>query len=228
MRGDVYPAANGTAAHAPIGRYQETLTPILMDITGDSLPDFVGTQGVATFTFFVGAPQHVFGSITTTETSYIQGVTLAGQLLVGSQGTIIDSTRALSNLSGEFVSQSTVGLSPSFEMQTYVHFTVNRPVVPVFTVLALAADLDSASDAKDSCQNGDHASEAVLPQNNGSSDHANREDLASGADDDRHEQDPRHNSKLDADSARHETHDCIFADDVDWRPGNSHQDLALV
>src|SRR5262245_10720680 len=144
MGGDIYLAAGGARGQAAIGRYQESLAPILMDVNGDQVPDFVGTQGVATFTFFVGTVQHTFGSITTADVSYIQGVTPAGQLEVGSQGTIVGATGPLVKLSGGFVSQSVVGLAPTFDMQTNVHFTVNRPVAPMLRVLAIAADLVSS------------------------------------------------------------------------------------
>jgi hypothetical protein len=223
MGGNVYLAANGAASHAAIGRYQETLTPILMDINGDQVPDFVGTTGVATFTFFVGTPQHLFGSITTAETSYIQGVTPAGQLVVGSQGTIIASGNALKNLSGGFVSQSTVGMLPTFEMQTNVHFTVNRPVGPAFTLLAIAADLVSASHAATSHQKAD----PVMPQNDRSCAQGNRNNVAPGADADHSDEGQAHGSKPAADSA-HDAHDGIFADDVDWLPGSLRKDLSLV
>src|SRR5688572_17270365 len=42
------------AWHGParVGLYQETLTPIFMDVNADQVPDFVGTHGVATFSFY--------------------------------------------------------------------------------------------------------------------------------------------------------------------------------
>src|SRR5207253_3460675 len=49
ISGDVFSAASGPAAHHRIGTYVESLTPILMDINGDQMPEFVGTQGTATF-----------------------------------------------------------------------------------------------------------------------------------------------------------------------------------
>jgi len=223
MGGDVYLAANSAASHAPIGRYQETLTPILMDINGDQVPDFVGTTGVATFSFFVGAPEHLFGSITTADTSYIQGVTPAGQLVVGSQGTIIASTNVLKNLSGGFVSQSTVGMLPTFEMQTNVHFTVNRPVGPAFTLLAIAADLVSTSNATPSEQKSD----PVLPHNDRSSDHGVRNNVAPDAEVDQHDKGQYLSAKPTAESG-HDAHDGIFADDVDWLPNGLRKDRSLV
>ena len=143
MGGDIYLAGQAMGGHASIGHYQESLTPILMDVNGDSVPDFVGTQGVATFTFFVATPAFSCGSVTTVDTSYIQGVTPAGQLNVGSQGTIVSSTCLFVGLSGGFMSQSTVGLSPGFQMQTNVHFTVNKPIAPVFSFLAAVADFSA-------------------------------------------------------------------------------------
>lgn len=135
MTGDVFAAKDSVAGKMRIGQYQETLTPILMDINGDAVPDFVGTTGVSTFSFFVGSPARgSIGSVTTTNISYIQGFTPEGQILVGSQGTIVDGTKMLKHVSGEFVSQSTVVLGPAFEMQTFAHFTVEA-MKPAFAAL---------------------------------------------------------------------------------------------
>jgi hypothetical protein len=207
MNGDVFAGA-GAASAARIGTYHESLTPILMDINGDQVPDFVGTTGTATFSFFAGNSQHVFGSITTVETSLIQGITATGQMLVGSHGTITDSTSLLRGLAGGFDSQSTVGLVPTFEMRTNVHFTVNHPVGPAFAVLAIANDLSNRIDVPASHATADQTSPTVLfPSDGGSiSDH--------GAG---HASDVQQNAKHAADSTSHDAVDLAFADDVDWR-----------
>jgi len=134
MAGDIYSAAGATR----IGHYQEALQPILMDVTGDGLPDFVGTTGVATFDFFAGPSGNaIFGSITTSDTSYITGFTADGHILVGSQGTITAGTGALGHVSGGFASQSTVGFAPVFDMQTNIHFSVNVPLKAAFVDLVM-------------------------------------------------------------------------------------------
>jgi len=226
MGGDIYLAVNGAATHASIGHYQEALTPILMDINGDQVPDFVGTQGVATFTFYIGNSQHVLGTITTADVSYIQGVTPAGQMLVGSQGTIVsaNSTTPLllfRGLAGGFASQSTVGLGPTFAMQTNVHFTVNRPVGPALTVVAFANDLVSAANTP----SGQWAVDTVLTVNNHGSDAGNHHGDAPGGDDAHHGSDLVHDSKLSGDA--HDSHDGVFSDDTDWLTGNGHSHALL-
>jgi hypothetical protein len=221
MVGEVRLAAKAAPSHAPIGRYHETLTPILMDINGDQVPDFVGTQGVATFTFFVGAPQFMVGSITTANTSYIQGVTETAQLLVGSQGTIVASTGVLRNLSGGFGSQSTVGLMPSFEMQTNVHFTVNRPVAPVFSLLAIANDMLSGSTVADTS---DCKSNASTESRRGHGKGHDRDD-AGAHDGGHHRRGVRNDSKHEAPPSRHHAHDQIFAEDMDWRLSKADKKL---
>src|SRR5687768_2435032 len=40
MAGDVFGASGSTAGANKIGHYEESLTPILMDINGDAVPDF--------------------------------------------------------------------------------------------------------------------------------------------------------------------------------------------
>src|SRR5262245_31169032 len=188
MGGDIYLAAGGARGQTAIGRYQESLAPILMDVNGDQVPDFVGTQGVATFTFFVGNAQHTFGTVTTADVSYIQGVTPAGQLEVGSQGTIVGATGPLAKLSGGFVSQSVVGLAPTFNMQTNVHFTVNRPVGPMFSVLAIAANVVSGTHRADTQPATSDIAGLALPQaDRGSSHHGQMDDTR--ADDNRHDDD---------------------------------------
>ena len=148
MSGNIFNAEGKKAGSHKIGEYKETLTPILMDINGDQIPDFVGTTGVATFTFFVGAAgRGNIGSITTTNVSYIQGVTALGELLVGSQGTIVDGTRALSRVTGSFVSESIVGMGATFSMETFVQFTVKAPLMPGAALLAMVAASDRLSDA---------------------------------------------------------------------------------
>jgi len=130
MQGDVYLAAGTILSSVVIGHYEEVLTPILMDINGDQMPDFVGTNGVATMTFFAGALQNfTLGSITTANTSFIQGVTEVGELLVGSVGTIVSSSGIFQHVTGSMQSNSTVALYPTYQMDTNVHFTlaVARP-----------------------------------------------------------------------------------------------------
>jgi hypothetical protein len=148
MAGDVALVSAGGAGQT-IGRYQEALTPILLDVTGDGYPDFIGTMGVATFTFFVGQSQPLnLGSITTANVSYIQGFTAAGQLLVGSAGTIVGSSGALAGASGGFTSTSIVSMYPTFQMDTAVHFSANRAVSRVLTALDwVAAHLHESQNA---------------------------------------------------------------------------------
>ena len=217
MGGDVYLAVNGAATHASIGHYQEALTPILMDINGDQVPDFVGTQGVATFTFYVGTPQHVFGTITTADVSYVQGLTPAGQMLVGSQGTIVSASSTVpllfKGLAGGFVSQSTVGLGPTFTMQTNVHFTVNRPVGPALTVVALANDLVSAVNTAATQQ----TVNTVLTQTN----QINTSGSTTTSDNTNHGSNLVHDSTLG--SGTHDSHDGVFSDDTDWLTGGLHK-----
>jgi hypothetical protein len=138
MSGDVFSSA-AEGAHR-IGRYQETLNPILMDVTGDQIPDFVGTTGVATFEFFVGSEAWGLGTITTNNVSFIQSVMPTGQFVVGSQGTIVAATRLLSQVSGSFASQSTVALGPAFQMETLVQFTVSTPNISAFVLMAVCDD----------------------------------------------------------------------------------------
>ncbi|MGI8979560.1 MAG: hypothetical protein ACR2FY_10065 [Pirellulaceae bacterium] len=172
ITGDLF-AAGGKSAHLTrIGNYCETLTPILMDVNGDQVLDFVGTMGVATFNFFAGSSTvGLIGSITTVDTSYIQGVTAAGQIIVGSQGTITNGTLALSHVSGGFVSQSIVGFDPTFQMETNVHFTVTAPSMSVAVAMAgsnqnvAATTSDSAAhkpaDHDKTKQESHHVSQAV-------------------------------------------------------------------
>lgn len=127
MKGNLY-IDNGQGASATvIGTYDETLTPILMPLAPGGAPQFVGTNGVATFTFdlSLGAPMAI-GSITTDDTSFIQGVGPTG-LLVGSTGTIVSATGFCTGLSGGFASHSVVAMGASFDLHTSVQFTVQDP-----------------------------------------------------------------------------------------------------
>jgi hypothetical protein len=225
MGGDVYLSKGGAASNARIGRYEETLTPILMDVTGDQIPEFVGTHGVATFTFFVGAPRFEFGSITTTNVSFIQGVTPAGELVVGSQGTIVQSTRMLRGLAGGFVSQSTVGLAPSFEMATSVHFTVNREVGPMFAFLAIANDLVSKADSAD-CQQKGGVIETTASERGRKASQGHRNGPDARTEQRQNVREQRRDSKHDVSSARQHARDRAFADNVDWRMDRLIQDLS--
>jgi hypothetical protein len=125
MAGTVsYVMANGSVMDG-IGTYQETLTPIFMDVNGDTVPDFVGTNGIATFSFYAGKARDILvGSITTANASYIQGVTAYGEMIVASTGTITGGTGLLRNVAGGFTSQSVVGFFPAFAMNTAVQFVV--------------------------------------------------------------------------------------------------------
>jgi hypothetical protein len=135
-------APNGGGAQ--VGQYQEYLTPIFMDVTGDLVPDFVGTQGVATFSFFASRSQNIFvGSITTVNTSYIQGVTAAGELVVGSTGTITACSGIFQSMTGAFTSQSVVGLFPHFAMQTAVQFVITDCRLNPRFALSMAGDIAS-------------------------------------------------------------------------------------
>ena len=128
MKGNLY-VDNGQGPSATvIGTYDETLTPIFMSLAPGGAPQFVGTNGVATFTFdlSLGAPV-ALGSITTSDTSFIAGVGASGQLMVGSTGTITSSTGFAAGLSGGFASHSVVAMGASFDLHTSVHFTVQDP-----------------------------------------------------------------------------------------------------
>lgn len=122
MKGNLY--LNGGATS--IGTYDETLTPILMSLSPEAPPQFVGTIGVATFDFNLsfGPTPITVGSITTHDTSFIEGVGASGQLLVGSSGTITASTGICTGLTGGFASHSVVSMGAAFAMQTSVHFSV--------------------------------------------------------------------------------------------------------
>jgi hypothetical protein len=205
LGGDIYSSQGATGAR-PIGHYQETLQPILVDVTGDQVPDFVGTTGVATFEFFVGTGRHALGTITTVNTSYVQGVTAAGQMMVASQGTIAGGTQWLRGLSGGFISQSTVGLYPTFEMETTVHFSVGASLQGALVAL-LAAGTDHAAAGSESASANDRAAagqrcdgpQQVNAPHGGLS-------QPSGSDDDRQDQKSRHERSIDK----------SFAEDVDW------------
>jgi len=140
LAGDIYL----DAVHAPfagtIGKYEEVLTPILMDINGDAVPDFVGTTGVGTFTFFVSAnaPQGL-GSVTTTNVSQVQGVTAAGELMVSTVGTIVNATGVGKYLKGGFSSTSVVAMYPAFSMHTSATFELSRQAAKFVHVFVAAA-----------------------------------------------------------------------------------------
>ncbi|HEX5443055.1 MAG TPA: hypothetical protein VFW87_04460 [Pirellulales bacterium] len=123
MKGNLY-LNGGTTS---IGTYDETLTPILMSLSPEAPPQFVGTLGVATFDFnlsFGSTSPITVGSISTHDTSFIEGVGSSGQLMVGSSGTIVSSTGICTGLTGGFASHSVVTMGAAFEMQTTVHFSV--------------------------------------------------------------------------------------------------------
>jgi hypothetical protein len=123
MKGNLY-LNGGTTS---IGTYDETLTPILMSLSPETPPQFVGTMGVATFDFnlsFGSTSPITVGSITTHDTSFIEGVGASGQLMVGSSGTIAASTGICTGLTGGFSSHSVVSMGAAFAMQTNVHFAV--------------------------------------------------------------------------------------------------------
>lgn len=123
MKGDVYLSGGKTS----IGTYDETLTPIFMSLSPEAPPQFVGTMGVATFDFnlsFGTMSPFTVGSITTHDTSLIEGVGASGQLMVGSSGTIVASDGICAGLSGGFASHSVVAMGAAFSMQTTVHFAV--------------------------------------------------------------------------------------------------------
>lgn len=217
MGGDIYTSSGTTTGSTRIGRYEEALQPILMDINGDAIPDFVGTTGVATFSFFVGtAGRGALGSITTVNTSYIQGVTAAGQILVGSQGTIVDGSGLLTHVSGGFVSQSTVGLFPTFDMQTNVHFTVSTPVKPALALLAIVGSVEQVSPApSESCR---RTSEDAPPKKSDddsckASIGTHRSSAACGDRDRQHSNASRHERSTDRN----------FEADIDWSTGESNK-----
>ncbi|MEX2139027.1 MAG: hypothetical protein WD894_07180 [Pirellulales bacterium] len=127
MAGTVsYVMANGSLMEG-IGTYQETLTPIFMDlIGGDGIPDtFVGTNGLATFSFYAGKARDILvGTVTTVNVSYIQGLTALGEMIVASTGTITGSSGLFKEVTGGFTSQSVVGLANGFAMSTSVQFVI--------------------------------------------------------------------------------------------------------
>ena len=209
MGGDVFLAGGNSASTASIGRYEESLSPIFMDVNADLIPDFVGTTGIATFNFFVGSEVYgSIGTITTANTSYIQAMTPTGEMVVGSQGTIVDSTRLLGRLSGSFVSQSTVSMGAGFSMQTHVSFTVDRPVRPLFGMLAVAAEFHARND--DTELPGDLEDDA-LPAKKGR--HADCDHSKHSRDRDDH---GKHHHGL----KHHKAYDKAFAGEADWRHGN--------
>jgi hypothetical protein len=123
MAGTISYVASAGHTTSGIGRYEENLTPIFMDVNGDAVPEFVGTNGVATFSFYAGG--FFVGSITTVNTSFIQGITATGEMLVGSTGTITGTAGLLRGATGGFTSQSVVGLFPTYAMKTAVHFVIS-------------------------------------------------------------------------------------------------------
>jgi hypothetical protein len=129
MEGDVYLNARQARSIKPIGKYEEVLTPILMDINADAQPDFVGTTGVATFTFFASAAAPAgLASVTTANLSYIQGISAAGELSVSSVGTVIGGTGLARHVSGSMTSASIVAFYPTFSMHTAATLELNAPV----------------------------------------------------------------------------------------------------
>jgi hypothetical protein len=119
MAGNVY-AGDSTTGQV-VGHYQEALTPIIVN------GQFVGTTGVATFTFCVPSmPGCTYETITTADTSYITGVDpTTGALLVSSTGTITASRGIFGDLQGGFASTSQVNLGPQFSGTTNVDFTIS-------------------------------------------------------------------------------------------------------
>jgi hypothetical protein len=144
-----YIACAGQTASG-IGRYEENLTPIFMDVNGDAVPEFVGTNGVATFSFYVGS--YFIGSITTVNTSFIQGMTATGEMLVDSTGTITGTAGLLRGATGGFSSHSVVALFPAYAMKTAVHFVMTdyriNPHQLVKLVGAIAQSLAEAQQPK--------------------------------------------------------------------------------
>jgi hypothetical protein len=132
---------------ADIGRYEESLTPIFMDVNGDAVPEFVGTNGVATFSFYAGS--YFIGSITTVNTSFIQGMTAAGEMLVASTGTVTAASGLMKGVAGGFSSQSVVGLFPTFAMKTAAHFVMcDYRVNPHQLVKLIGAIADSLAETQ--------------------------------------------------------------------------------
>jgi hypothetical protein len=149
MAGTISYVASAGHTSANIGHYQETLTPIFMDVNGDAVPDFVGTNGVSTFSFYAGS--FFVGSITTVNTSFIQGITATGEMLVGSTGTITGAAGLLRSATGGFTCQSTVALYPAFAMQTAVHFVISEyRINPHHLVKMVGAIADSLAEVQQS------------------------------------------------------------------------------
>jgi hypothetical protein len=147
MAGTISYVASAGHNSAGIGRYEENLTPIFMDVNGDAVPEFIGTNGVATFSFYAGS--YFIGSITTVNTSFIQGMTAAGEMLVASTGTVTAASGLMRGAAGGFSSQSVVGLFPTFAMKTAAHFVMSDyRVNPHQLVKLIGAIADSLAETQ--------------------------------------------------------------------------------
>jgi hypothetical protein len=130
MKGTVYftPAAGASAT--AIGTYDESLQPIFMPLGPGGAPAFVGCNGVCTFDFNLslgGLDSAVtLGSITATDTAFIEGVRPDGTILVGSNHSpITGATGICRGVNGSFDGQSEVVMGATFSMHTVVDFTVS-------------------------------------------------------------------------------------------------------
>jgi hypothetical protein len=101
------------------GTYQETVTPILHPEYG-----FVGTVGVVEFSF--QHPRAAHGKLTIHSQSLIMGLADNGAMQVESEGTIIEGTKRLREMTGGFASSSTVLLGLEFSMDVQVDLSAVR------------------------------------------------------------------------------------------------------
>jgi hypothetical protein len=174
-----------------------------MDIDADSVPDFVGTNGVSTLSFYAGKMRDiVVGTIVTTNTSFIQGVTATGELLVGSTGVISGCSGIFKELTGTFTSASTVSLAPVFAMQTTVQFVIQdckldlRHAAQV--VKSIASELSELRETKFDAKIADLVHAGHDRDGHGKHDHHNKQWLS-------HHDDHSHRRVEKAD--RHDRHD---------------------
>ncbi|HEV3006170.1 MAG TPA: hypothetical protein VGX78_17000 [Pirellulales bacterium] len=130
MKGTVYFTPAAGAAATAIGTYDEALQPIFMPLGPGGAPAFVGCNGVCTFDFNLslgGLDSAVtLGSITATDTAFIEGVRPDGTILVDSNHSpITGATGICHGVNGSFNGQSEVIMGATFSMHTIVDFTVS-------------------------------------------------------------------------------------------------------
>ena len=85
----------------PVGTYEEDLIPIIDPVFG-----LVGTEGVSTFTFALFGI--TIGTVVTENESLIVGIGPSGELLVESEGVVVQGTGYFSDVIGGLMSSSAV------------------------------------------------------------------------------------------------------------------------